>query len=126
VDATLLIVEDDVVTRTVLGALLRPLGRVVEAADGIQAIQLAMSERPDVILAGSDTAELGGVDLCAALRARATTRHTAIVVLSARSGRRTVGEALAAGADAFVLKPFDHAGLQRVVEDLLARPDRSR
>ena len=84
---------------------------VVTAADGAQALKAAGEQHPDLVVLDLGLPDLDGVDVIRALR-----RWTPvpIVVLSGRTGSRDKVDALDAGADDYVTKPFG-------VDELLAR-----
>lgn len=84
---------------------------VATAANGAQALDAAASEHPDVILLDLGLPDLDGVDVISALRAWTT---VPIVVLSARQHGEDKVDALDAGADDYVTKPF-------AMNELLAR-----
>jgi two-component system, OmpR family, KDP operon response regulator KdpE len=84
---------------------------VVTAADGTQALQAAAAQRPDLVVLDLGLPDLDGVEVIRNLR---TWTPVPIVVLSGRADSRDKVEALDAGADDYVTKPFS-------VDELLAR-----
>jgi len=107
-----LIVDDEVQIRRALLLNLRSRGyQVVEAATGEVALQLAASERPDLVLLDLGLPGIGGLDVIAALRGWT---HVPIIVLTVRDDERAKVMALDAGADDYVTKPFG-------MDELLAR-----
>lgn len=84
---------------------------VVAAADGAAAISLAAKEHPDIVLLDLGMPHLNGVQVIEALRGWTT---APIIVVSGRTGSADKVEALDAGADDFVTKPFQ-------IDELLAR-----
>ena len=79
---------------------------VVTAEDGVTALEVARSVRPDLILSDVMMPNLDGVGLLRALRADATTSATPVILLSARAGEESAVEGLEAGADDYLVKPF--------------------
>ncbi|WUD55179.1 response regulator transcription factor [Nocardia sp. NBC_00511] len=111
--ATVLVVEDDPNVRSTLDQLLRFEGyRVLLAGDGQEALDLLAGERPDLAVVDVVMPRLDGLSLCRALRRRGD--RLPVLVLTARHqvGDRVAG--LDAGADDYLVKPFD-------TEELLAR-----
>ena len=107
-----LVVDDEVQIRRALLLNLRSRGyQVVEAATGEVALQLAASERPDLVLLDLGLPGIGGLDVIAALRGWT---HVPIIVLTVRDDERAKVMALDAGADDYVTKPFGS-------DELLAR-----
>ena len=99
-----LVVEDDDETRAVLVRDLRSRGyRPVEAVDGRSALQRWEARRPDIVLLDLGLPDVEGVQLIRRIRRDAA---TPIVILSARYEERQKVEALDAGADDYLTKPF--------------------
>lgn len=104
-----LIAEDDVVTSHRLRGLAESWGYdVVTTADGpstLQALDTPNAPRLvllDWVMPGSD-----GVDVCRSIRRRPEGESTYIIMLTARSGHDDMVAGFAAGADDFLVKPFD-------------------
>ncbi len=117
----LLLVEDDVGTRTGLAALLREEGYDVdEAADGLVAWTMVCARPPDLVLTDLDMPNLGGTELI--LRIRAHHPRMPIIVMSSEdpvdAGRRCVG----LNADRFFSKPVDLDEVLGCLEARLAGP----
>lgn len=111
---TVLVAEDNADLRAYLTSLLEPFYAVELASDGDEALELARSLRPDLVLADVMMPGRDGFDLLRALRAEPATARTPVVFLSARAGEEAAVEGLAAGADDYLAKPFSST-------DLLAR-----
>ncbi|MGW2630213.1 response regulator transcription factor [Streptomyces chattanoogensis] len=108
-----LLAEDDRPIRTALERALTLEGyRVTAVADGIQALAAAHRERPDVILLDVMMPGVDGLQVCRVLRAEGD--RTPILMLTARVETADRIAGLDAGADDYVLKPFE-------VEEVFAR-----
>ncbi|MFJ6747404.1 response regulator transcription factor [Streptomyces sp. NPDC091266] len=108
-----LLAEDDRPIRTALERALTLEGyRVTAVADGIQALAAAHRERPDVILLDVMMPGIDGLQVCQVLRAEEN--RTPILMLTARVGTADRIAGLDAGADDYVVKPFE-------VEEVFAR-----
>ena len=116
--ATVLVCEDESALRELIRISLGPAHRYVEADDGREAVRLAREERPDLVVLDLMIPGLPGLEVLRALRSDPATAATRVIVISAWSD--VGGEALAAGADAFVAKPFEPDGFRAQVEELLA------
>jgi diguanylate cyclase (GGDEF)-like protein len=102
-----LVADDESAGRTQLGQILAAEDYVVMlAADGQQALQLAIRERPHIIIADWLMPEMDGLNLCRALRETAEGRHIYFVLLSDHAKDDSVVAAFEAGVDDFVAKPF--------------------
>jgi two-component system KDP operon response regulator KdpE len=107
-----LVVEDDPEMRKALSLNLTARGyRIVTAATGSAALDEAAAMNPDVIVLDLGLPDMDGMDIIQAIRGYS---RTPIVVLSGRSGSADKVDALEAGADDYVTKPFD-------INELVAR-----
>jgi two-component system alkaline phosphatase synthesis response regulator PhoP len=119
----ILIVDDEAAIRDVLGAYLREEGfRVLEARDGIEAVDVALAERPDLIVLDLNLPGRPGFDVIRAIRAET---RVPIIVLSSRSGEPDRVLGLEMGADDYVAKPFSPRELVARVKGVLRRYDRN-
>jgi PAS domain S-box-containing protein len=117
--ARIVLADDNADMRTYAGELLRPHYDVELVADGRQALEAALRERPDLILADVMMPNLDGFGLLATVRAHPDLRSVAVVLLSARAGEESIIEGLDAGADDYLIKPFSSRELVSRVGSLL-------
>jgi DNA-binding response OmpR family regulator len=105
----ILIAEDDETSRKVLGRTLEKLGYGVAAAgDGAEAWEQFRKERPRVVITDWMMPRVDGLELCRKIRGDAANDgYTYLIVLTALGGKKNYLEAMNAGADDFVTKPFD-------------------
>jgi two-component system KDP operon response regulator KdpE len=110
--ATILIVDDEPQIRRVMLTTLTSHGyTVVEAASGEEALEKLRSERPDLIILDVNMPGISGIETCAEIR---TSSDVPIIMLTIRNSERDKVQALDAGADDYVVKPFG-------VQELMAR-----
>lgn len=119
----ILVVEDDRVSRIVLTELLSKSGHEVRAVENGQlAWDLYSSEPVPMLISDWMMPVLDGLQLCRKIRAEKRASYTYIILLTALSGKANYLEGMEAGADDFVVKPFDvdelHARL-RAAERIL-------
>jgi len=95
---------------------------VCVARDGDEALQLAETFRPDLVLLDVMMPRRSGFEVCRLLRENPALRPVRIVMLSARGRDAEVGKGLALGADAYVTKPFSTRELVAKVRELLPQP----
>jgi two-component system cell cycle response regulator DivK len=120
---TILVAEDHDMSRDALSRRLERSGyRVVPAADGVEAVALARTAHPDLILMDLGLPGLDGWAATRCLKTEAATRGIPIIVLSAHPQDRQ--SAMAAGGDDLDSKPVHFAGLLTKIETLLNRPPR--
>jgi two-component system, OmpR family, alkaline phosphatase synthesis response regulator PhoP len=127
---TILVVDDAKSFREVLAFSLRSRGwGVIEAENGDDALALATTQEPDLILTDVVIPGRNGFELCAVLKGDERFRHIPIVILSAvasGTGRGDDHWKALSSADAFISKPFQAHHLFRRIEELLSRGARAR
>ena len=116
--STILICEDEEPLRELIRLSLGDAHRYVEAADGRNLLDLVREERPDVVLLDVMLPGVSGLDLLRALRADPELAGTRVVAVSAWV--HLEGEALAAGADCFLGKPFEPDALRSCVQRMIS------
>jgi two-component system KDP operon response regulator KdpE len=110
--ATILVVDDEPQLRRAMKATLTDLGySVLEAKSGEEALTALRRDAPDLLLLDLNMPGIGGLETCRAVR---ETSDIPIIVLSVRNTERDKVQALDAGADDYVTKPFG-------IQELLAR-----
>jgi len=116
----ILIAEDDENSRLLLESILISLGHTVfSAADGKQAWQLALDERPDLLITDILMPGMDGFELCRRMRRVESLKQVPIIVYSATYvDRRDEEMALAAGANLFIVKPIEPTEMIRRIEAL--------
>jgi two-component system, cell cycle response regulator DivK len=120
----ILLVEDNEMNRDMLSRrLLRKGFEVVMAVDGEQAVIMAQSERPDLILMDMSLPVIDGWEATRRVRADNTTSHIPIIALTAHAMSGDREKALNAGCDEYDTKPIE---LPRLLEKIGALLGRSR
>jgi signal transduction histidine kinase len=133
--ARILVADDNADLREYLSNLLAPTYDVVTATDGLDALNVAREQRPDMVVSDVMMPRLDGFGLVRELRADEVTASIPIVLLSARAGEEASIEGLDAGADDYLVKPFSarellarvrtHLHLSRMRRDWIARLERT-
>jgi len=119
-DLTILVVEDYEDTSLAMRLALEHKGyHIVEASDGDQAVRLAASERPEVVLMDLNLPVLDGFAAAERIRANPELKETVIVAVAACHDPDLRARALAAGCNAFVTKPIDFEWLGDLISNLL-------
>jgi DNA-binding response OmpR family regulator len=120
-----LVVDDEPAMRTLCRVNLAASGmEVLEAEDGLRALELAVEERPDLILLDVMLPGLSGWDIAGKLGERPETREIPIVFLSARADHADLVRGQQVGAVGYVTKPFDPVGIADLVEETIRRVTR--
>ncbi len=117
---TVLLVEDDDDVRFMMRLELEQLGYlVIEAEDGAKAVEIALRERPNIILMDLTLPVMDGLEATAKIRSDEHMRHTPIIAVTAHQKTDFREGAKAAGFDAYVTKPIDFEWLSELVKGLL-------
>jgi two-component system phosphate regulon response regulator PhoB len=104
---SVLVAEDEGALVTLLRYNLEREGyRVLEAADGEEALLVATEEKPDLVLLDWMLPQLSGIEVCRRLRSRQETRNVPIIMLTARGEESDRIRGLDTGADDYLTKPF--------------------
>jgi CheY-like chemotaxis protein len=120
--ATILLCDDDEGLRELMRVTLQPSGyQFVEAVDGEGALRELASSVPDLVLLDVMLPGYSGIEVLEAMRTDETLRDIPVIVVSAWQTPEDREAALAAGADAFLPKPFEPDELTASVEQLLER-----
>jgi DNA-binding response OmpR family regulator len=109
-------IEDDPMITDFLDVLLTIYGmQVLVANDGPTGIELARTEKPDVILLDLMMPVMDGWEVCRIIRSFS---QVPIIVVSAVSGEEKIGRAMAAGANAFLEKPITNQALVSLIQKI--------
>jgi two-component system chemotaxis response regulator CheY len=122
-----LIVDDDQFIRKLIATTLEDVSEfeLHEAADGVEALEVARERRPSLVFLDVDMPRLNGIEACRRLREDDVTAGATIVMLTAAHGDSVESDAEQAGADLFLTKPFSPLELLRLVDQLGERPARA-
>ena len=118
----ILVVEDEDALATLLQYNLDKEGYTVRlAADGEEALTQASEKAPDLVVLDWMLPKVSGIEVCRRLRARAESRNTPIIMLTARGEETDRIRGLDTGADDYVVKPFSMSELTARVRAVLRR-----
>lgn len=116
--ATLLVVEDDAVLRSLFCQLLRHHGyAVLEATDGIEGVRVAREQRPDLVLMDLNLPRVSGLTATEVLKQHRATARIPVIAISAYDPSER--DVLEAGCVRFLSKPVDPRKLLEVISDTL-------
>jgi two-component system chemotaxis response regulator CheY len=118
---TILTVDDSATMREMLKVALVDLGyRVMQATDGVDALQALKSERPDAIITDINMPRMNGVVLIQELRKDEGYRAVPVLVLTTESAPEWKALARSAGATGWIVKPFDPVKLADAIRRVTA------
>jgi two-component system, cell cycle response regulator DivK len=117
----ILVVEDRDDLRTILVAILtRFCGyETIEAANGAEAIEKAVAEKPDLILMDLDLPDISGIDAAKAVKENPNTAHIPIVAQTAWSSRQWKGKVLGMGMVDYLEKPVSMELMKATIEKFI-------
>jgi CheY-like chemotaxis protein len=120
VTRTILIVDDDPAIRKLIATTLEDVAgfELLQASDGEEAVEVAGRQSPEIVFLDIDMPRLNGIDACRRLRQQPESADATIVMLTAAAGDEAESEAVDAGADLFLTKPFSPLDLLRLVDRL--------
>jgi two-component system cell cycle response regulator DivK len=119
--ATVLYVEDNEYNRKIVRQLLSRTGyRLQEATDGEAALGMVRTERPDLILMDVQLPKMSGLDVTRALRDDPATANVPIIVVTSFALSGDDQRAMAAGASAYIAKPYSPRELLALINTFLA------
>ena len=116
---TVLLIEDHEDFRNYLSNNLKSYYKIVEAADGRQGWQKALSSHPQVIVSDINMPEMDGIMLCRKIRSDKRTSHIPIILLTALTGDANQLRGLNTGANDYLTKPFNFEILNIKIRNLL-------
>ncbi len=105
--AKILIAEDEPDIRALVKFALEYAGHeIVQAEDGMQAIEMARKAKPELVLMDVRMPKMNGLEACAEMKADNELKDTPVVFLSAHGQEIEVKHGMDAGATAYIFKPF--------------------
>lgn len=119
---TIIVVDGSRTNLSVMGLRLTRMGyETVLVADPLAALDMVQARRFDLMILDMTMPLMSGLTVLAELRAAPITRHLPVMMITARSDPGAAIDALGAGADDHVVKPFDFDTLGARIERLLTR-----
>ncbi len=117
---TILVADDFDDTRLIMRLWLERRGyRVVEASDGVEALEVARMESPDLIIMDIEMPALDGLAATRRLREDEQLRRVPVVAVSAYGAEHWRARAIEAGCNEYVSTPFEPAELDELIKSLL-------
>ena len=115
-DAVVLVADDQELARSLLDKLLRTIGfrTIHTASDGSWALQNSLNLHPDLMFLDIEMPQINGLEVLRRIRERE--QRIFITIVSAYSTVGNVREALAAGANSFIVKPYSHRKVNDVIQ----------
>lgn len=120
---TILIADDSRAMRAMLTSTLEVLDdcRIVEASSGFEAMRLLPREKVDLVLTDINMPDINGLELISYMRNNPNYRDIPIIIISTEGSQKDIERGRQLGANDYVVKPFDPAHLQELLQKYLNR-----
>lgn len=118
--ATLLLVEDNEEVLQYMEKQFEKIYRIQKARNGEDALKLVKRQLPDLIISDIMMPVMNGLELCRQIKENEEWAHIPVVLLTAKTMQNQITEGFNAGADEYIVKPFDISLLQMRIRNLLA------
>lgn len=119
--ASILAVDDSASMRQMVSFTLKGAGYdVVEAADGVEALNIAKSRSVNLVITDVNMPNMDGISLIRELRALASYKFTPLLMLTTESSADKKQQGKAAGATGWIVKPFNPEQLLNTVKKVLS------
>lgn len=116
---SVLVIEDNADISYYIGGLLKGFYRVLYAENGVQGVERASEQMPDLIITDLMMPEMDGYEFCGKVRNSAVLNHIPIIVITAKCEEEDRIKGLEAGVDAYLQKPFSADELHVRIKKLL-------
>lgn len=115
----ILVADDNIEFREYLAGKLNGIWSVVTAADGCSALKILKDQNIDLLVSDISMPDMSGLELCRSIRKDIELSHIPIIIVSARVSVESKIQAMEAGADLYVEKPFDLEYLKSGIRNIL-------
>ena len=117
---SILLVEDNIELQEYIRDLLLPYGRIIQAVNGLAALEIATKNVPDLIISDYMMPGMNGAELCRQLRLQEVSSHIPFIMLTAKATDEDKIAGLEVGATDYIFKPFDSSELILKVKNILS------
>ncbi len=123
--STVLVVEDNPTLQATIARVLSKSGlNVIQASDGIEAMEKIQVERPDLVVMDIVMPRMNGYELCRWIKNNPIARHMPVVICSTKNEEFDRYWGMKQGIDAYITRPFQPAEMVETVKQLLRKPER--
>jgi YesN/AraC family two-component response regulator len=114
------VVDDDSEIVKFIADSLNSKFKIINAANGLQGLQSAVENNPDLIISDVMMPEMDGIEFCQKLKTNLKVCHIPVILLTAKTALESRIEGIETGADAYLSKPFSIKLLEAQINNLLA------
>lgn len=119
---TILLVDDSLTARAWVAELLKSKGiEVIEAADGIEAMEKMQIQCPDLVITDIVMPKMNGYELCRWIKTQFKETYIPVIMCTSKDQQFDHYWGIKQGADAYITKPFEPIDLIRAIKKLLVR-----
>lgn len=118
-DKKILVVDDNREVREYIIGLLKNEFTILEAPDGLEALEIIHGEMPDLVICDVVMPEMDGITLTGKIKSNKKTSHIPVIILTARTSLIYKKEGYETGADEYITKPFSEALLKTRIRSIL-------
>lgn len=113
------VIDDSLSARRSLAEFVSDLGYdIMEARDGLEAIEMLAQKKPDIILVDLEMPRMNGLEFASHIRASNETREIPIIMVTSRSTEKHRDMAASAGIDVYLTKPFSESDIAEHIHNL--------
>ena len=123
---TLLVIEDNVELRNFIRESFEQHYRVLQAKNGLDGLEIALEQLPDLIISDVMMPEMDGLELCRRIKSDERINHIPVILLTARAAYIHQINGYEKGADAYITKPFSIQILALNVKNILGTKEATR
>lgn len=123
---TLLVIEDNVELRNFIIESFEQHYRVLQAKNGLDGLEIALEQLPDLIISDVMMPEMDGLELCRRIKSDERINHIPVILLTARAAYIHQINGYEKGADAYITKPFSIQILALNVKNILGTKEATR
>jgi two-component system chemotaxis response regulator CheY len=118
-----LVVDDSSTMRRIITNTLNKIGQhdVIEASNGREGLEKLATTDVDLIITDWNMPEMNGIDFIRALRASATLKETPVLMVTTNAAKDDIVEALRAGVNSYIVKPFSPDTFKEKIEAVRVR-----
>ncbi|MGB3508172.1 MAG: response regulator [Microcoleaceae cyanobacterium] len=114
-----LLVEDNLTVRKIISYSLIRLGlNVIEASDGVEALEKVYSEKPNLVLLDINIPKISGYAVCTQIKCDPETQHIPVIFCTSKNDKNDYNEAKKYGADGYLTKPFKQSEILPMIAEL--------
>ncbi len=115
-----LIADDDITVQRLLEFILRKFDiEILIVGDGDSAVEVAKSEKPELIFMDVIMPGKNGIEACREIKADPDLKNTYVVMLTAKGEESEIKDMFDSGADEYVPKPFSPSGIMEIVRKVI-------